>query len=171
MMRSRARSCCLSVSWAVRSYPPAGRVDLHAHLGPPPPRQRAVRRGGGAESVRTPPARAAARTAGGPPRHEPQPTPRPARRPRVGLLAHVCPPAPAVRRENRAPHSARHARLEVPVSLREHHERKPANYWVDAGRTGKDQKARVLHEPQFFTRRASGSSVLHLRTLNWGISQ
>ena len=33
-------------------------------------------------------------------------------------------------------------------------ERKPANYWVDAGRTGKDQKARVLHEPQFFTRRA-----------------
>ena len=69
----------------------------------------------------------------------------------VGLLAHVCPPAPAGRRENRAPHSARHARLEVPVSLREHHERKPANYWVDAGRTGKDQKARVLHEPQFFT--------------------
>ena len=50
-------------------------------------------------------------------------------------------------------------------------ERKPANYWVDAGRTGNDQKARVLHEPQFFTRRASGSSVLHLRTLNWGISQ
>ena len=38
------------------------------------------------------------------------------------------------------------------MSLREHHERKPANYWVDAGRTGKDQKARVLHEPQFFTR-------------------
>ena len=38
------------------------------------------------------------------------------------------------------------------MSLREHHERRPANYWVDAGRTGKDQKARVLHEPQFFTR-------------------
>ena len=50
-------------------------------------------------------------------------------------------------------------------------ERKPANYWVDAGRTGKDQKARVLHEPQFFTRCASGSSVPHLGTPNWGISQ
>ena len=50
-------------------------------------------------------------------------------------------------------------------------ERKPANYWVDAGRTGKDQKARVLHEPQFFTRCAGGSSVRHLRTPNWGIPQ
>ena len=61
----------------------------------------------------------------------------------------------------------------VPVLVRKvgQHERKPANYWVDAGRTGKYQKAPVLHEPQFFTRRASGGSVLHLRTPNWGISQ